>query len=502
MQMTQPLASDNGVCVINKDKPSAQLESIWQQLLEKLSKKLKKTSVNTWIKPCKPVSLDSESLVLATKNEFTRKFISQSFGQVIYECTKELLASPISVRIIVDASQEGLSSKEERADSSSETTSKPQAPAQQQTFAELSTREEMPLARLNRVANPFKVINSNLNSQLSFDNLVIGKSNINAYTFAKALTENDDAFYKSLYIYGDTGIGKSHFLHAIGNKLREEQASAVISYVRAQNFITDYINAIRKKNTDSFRAKFKDLSILLFDDIHQLDGKAATQQEFVSIFDEITARGGKLVFASKFSPNSFLKITPELQSRLSGSLIAENKVPAYEERLKIVELKARNSSLSIDEKYKEMLAIQCKASVRELEGAMLKLSAFQDFSNCDIDDRLVSDLFGTVHTDEDKKGLSIEKIVAAVAEHFDLSIEELRGKKRSQPFNQARHIAIFLIHQMLEISYQRIGEYFGGRKHSSIIHSIKTIKTQMESKLDDAKSLQNLLNQLRSTIKG
>ncbi|MEB3314675.1 MAG: chromosomal replication initiator protein DnaA [Candidatus Melainabacteria bacterium] len=503
---------------INCKQETQNLKVIWAKILENLPKKIKQTSIETWLRPCLLVEINDQELVIAVKNEFSRKLIAQSYSEAIHKSSKEVLAASYSIRFTTSPKHQTLTLEndlenspieENETDSlsdkaNSKTTSKAvktnsETKVRQKSFAEISPEEIN--YRRDYSTNP----NNGISNKLRFDNFVACKANIGAVSFAKAIVENQlGSYYNSLFITSDVGLGKTHLLHAVANEALRADSFTKVRYIKAEDYVNEFVLSIKNKSYENFKKKFRNLDLLLLDEAQFLDGKKSTQQEFCSNFDAIISSGGKVIIASSKVLDDYEKIEKKLKSRLQGSLIAELSPVDYQARIAIIENKIQAANLKISCGHKVALAEKFNGNVRELEGALLKISALNNFSDLDIleiDSKTISDMFGAVYLDEKNNGISIQKITRLVAEKLELRVEDLQSAKRSQAIAQARHIAIFLSNEFLEISYQRIGEFFGGRKHSSVIHSIKTVSNQLNSNLSKSKDLKKLLDDIRSSLR-
>jgi chromosomal replication initiator protein len=269
--------------------------------------------------------------------------------------------------------------------------------------------------------------------------------------------------------------------------------------VKAEEFTNELIISIQRNQTQEFRNQYRNLDLLLFDDLQFLEGKKTCQEEFLYTFDALISAGAKVIITSQKNIDE-IKLSSNLNNKLKSSLISQISSASFTDRVSLIISKSQASNIEISTAYAETIARKYPESIRELEAALYQLSAHKNFAGEDIDDELIARLFGGVSHEPANKGLSIEKISNAVADYFSLKNKELIGKTRVQDVTRARHLAIYLSHELLEISYSRIGEYFGGRKHSSIIHSIKTVNGQLQSKLPSANATRNIILDIKSKI--
>ncbi len=433
-------------------------QEIWERTLTILEKQLKKPSFNSWIRPTKLININDGEATIAVRNDFARNFILQSYEPLIRSALKEASAISLSLRFIIDESFVSNS----KNNNSSTQLSVAEVPTHTNTRAE---------------SNKAK-----LNLEMRIDNFIKSEFNNCAYTFSKALIENSLGIYKALYIFSETGLGKTHILNAIGNAILHKSYNLKIKYIKAEEFTNELIIAIQRNRTQDFKNIYRNLDLLLIDDCDFFENKKVCQEEFFHTYNSIINRGGRVVMTGSKSPEQ-LKLNNNLKSIIKSGLVSEIEKPSLTARIEITKIKVSNSGLILSNDQIEIIATRHSDSIRELEGALLKLSAYQAYSESGIDSELISKLFGGLGPRVKHQGLSIAKIAAAAAEYYGLKIQDITGKSRNQNFARARHIAIYITNKLLGLSYSRIGEHFSGRKHSSIIHSIKTIDILVCSEL-------------------
>lgn len=446
-----------------------QVKQIWQRALNVLANNLKKPSFDTWIRPIKLVNIENDTAIIAAKNEFSRNFIFQTYHKEIELAIKEASAHSLAIRYVVDTDL-----KIEENDT----------PTQQVSLASIEKRK------------PNTGFRSQLNFNFTFANFVEDASNKAALTFAKAIIENHSGIYNSLFIISETGLGKTHLLHAIGNYALGEDPDTRVRFVNAEEFTNQLISSIQKNKTQDFRNQYRNIDVLLFDDFQFLDNKKVCQEEFIYTFEAIISKGGKVIIASNKEFKDFKYINKKLESRVRAALFSPINKPSYSARVKILTTKARDNNIDLNNKHLNTIASKFNSNVRELEGALMQISAFKNYASATIDDELIANLFGGLAGLPMNKGASIDSICKQVAEHFGVDADDITGKRRLQDFARARHIAIYLSYRILGISYARIGEHFGGRKHSSVIHSIKTVESLLNSNLPSSKSIKALVEQV------
>lgn len=462
---------------LNLNKPEQILEVeqeyliIWTKALAYLEKKLRKPSFETWIRPTLLIEIKNDTASVAVRNEFARNFLVQSYYKEIQDALREVLAQSLAVKFVVVADIDQISNYENANETEKNLNqAELEISSKQISFAEIQT---------NKLS--YKKENSKLVSKFNFFNFVLGKSNQAPFTFAKAITETGTGIYNSLFIYSETGLGKTHLLHAIGNQSQELNQNARIKYVKAEEFTNELIISIQRNNTAQFRSKYRSLDLLLFDDFHFLDNKKTCQEEFSHTFESIVENGGKIVISSNKGIDEFKSISNKLKSKIRSSLVSQIDKPSFSTRMQILSDKALSNQMHLNERHLGFIANKFENNVRELEGALLQVSAYKNFAGEDVDDDLIANLFGGMTPEPEYKGLSVEKISKAVGKYFSIDLSDIMGKSRQKDIALARHICIYLAHNMLRLTYSRIGEYFSGRKHSSIIHSISIIRKEINS---------------------
>lgn len=459
------------------------INEIWLKVLSILEKKIRKPSFQTWIRPSLLSSINDTEAVVAVRNEFTRNFLMQSYQKEIQSAITEVMAQALALRIVIEPELDYSINELRTSDQI------------QVSLAAINTS----LDKINPVNTQFRKAKTKLEPKYNFNNLYQAEFNQSAITFAKAIIENGSGFYNSLFIYSAPGLGKTHLLHALGNSIAKIDQDIRVRYVKAEEFTNELIISIQRNQTQEFRNQYRNLDLLLFDDFQFLEGKKTCQEEFLYTFDALISSGAKVIITAQKNIDD-IKLSSNLNNKIKSSLLSQINAPSFTDRIAIINNKSQASEMGISDIYAETIARKYPNSIRELEAALYQISAYKNFAGENIDDELIARLFGGISSEPRNKGLSIEKISSTVADYFSLKNKELIGKKRLQDITRARHIAIYLSHELLEISYSRIGEYFGGRKHSSIIHSIKTVNSQLQSKLPSAGALKSIILDIKAKI--
>ena len=344
--------------------------------------------------------------------------------------------------------------------------------------------------------NPF-------NSKYTFDNFVVGKSNQFVYAAARAVAEHPGLKFNPLFIYGGVGLGKTHILHAIGNYLREFNPNLKVMYVTCEQFVNSYIESLgsisKTKATLEFRSKYRNLDVLMVDDIQFISKKTSTQEEFFHTFNELFQNNKQIIIASDRPPKDIETLTDRLRSRLACGLIQDIQAPDFETKIAILRKKCQLEKYVIDDDVIEYIAEKVDTNIRELEGMLSKVyflanlmgkrSATMEEAKAALDSQV---------EEEKNEGLTPDDIIDAVCKYFDTTKQDLIGKKKSKEVVEPRMIAIYLISEILEIPLVSIGKIFGGRDHTTIMHSRDKITDQMKS----SHKTQSVVSEIRKMLKG
>lgn len=328
----------------------------------------------------------------------------------------------------------------------------------------------------------------------TFDNFIVGPSNNMAHAFCLAVAKDPGKVYPQLYIHGNSGLGKTHLLHAICNYTAENRPYMRICFTTANEFMSEMVMAIQgttgqDNKINEFRRKYTELvDILIIDDIHELKNKTRTQSEFFYIFNQLQSKGKQLIFTSDKPPKEIVGIEDRIRTRLSSALLIDIQQPDLETRIAILKRKANEKDIFLDDDVINLIASCVKTNVRELEGNLVKLGAYSDLMNVDIDLEIAKEQLNLTE-DMDEKILTIDSITKTVASYFKLTLGDIKGKSRKKEVALSRHIAMYMSHKILKKTLEEIGEYFDNRDHSTVIHGIK--KVQNMSK-DDAKLSQQI----------
>jgi chromosomal replication initiator protein len=408
-------------------------DNLWDDVLARVEGKINRHSFATWFRPTSYLAQDKGTLRIGVPNAQFREWLSKNYRGILQEALTEVGHAELQVIF------------EEHAD---------EPAAAQPGTVERET--------------------SALNPKYTFDSFVVGSSNQFAHAAARAVAEIPSKSYNPLFIYGGVGLGKTHLMHAIGHYILAREKKLNLSYISTDRFINEMINAIRFDRLPAFRSKYRAIDVLLIDDIQFIAGKDRTQEEFFHIFNALHDGQKQIVVSSDCPPRQIPTIEERLHSRFEWGLIADIQAPDIETKIAILRKKAEAERVFLPENVALFIASKVKTNIRELEGSLIRLIAYASLTGRDIDLPLTQEtLRDLLHAEE--KPVSIEMIQKFVADHFNLKISELKAKNNSKSIARPRQIAMYLTKSLTGASLPEIGKEFGGKHHSTVIHSIRRV---------------------------
>ena len=450
------------------------LAEIWIRFTEKFKESVSEKVFEVWINPIMPLEVTEDYYKVAVKNNFFKKVIEEKYAKTI----EGILSSIVNkeLRLIIDTIEEN---------------------EEKQIIPEIKTEEEAmrPLFRNEKEDDNDE---SNLNPKYVFENYVMGNSNRFAYAAASQVANNPANTYNPLFLYGGAGLGKTHLMHAIGNRIKQNNPSMKVLYISSENFTNEIINSIYNKNTEAFRKKYRNIDCLIIDDIQFLKGKEQTQVEFFHTFNDLRDSNKQIIISSDKLPREIETLEDRMRSRFEQGLIADIQPPDLETRMAILRQKAFNDNVELPNDVLTLLATSITSNIREIEGAYTKVVAYSSLMNVPITIEITKRILDEMGNVVQVKQITFESIVEAVADHYRIKKDELFNKKRTQSIAYPRQIAMYLCRELADMSYPRIGELFGGRDHTTVIHAYEKIsnKCKTDGKLqNELKTLQELLKQ-------
>jgi chromosomal replication initiator protein len=446
-------------------------ESLWEEVASRLRGALNETTYRTWFGEVGAGELHDDGLVLTVPNDFTREWIEGHFLGLIGAAVRDVTGGERAVQLRV---QETLGPREPVA-------------AQPPERIEL----DPPL-------RPPRHDPSGMNSKYTFDSFVIGSSNRFAHAAALAVAEAPAQAYNPLFIYGGTGLGKTHLLQAIAQYVGEHSGDLSVRYVTSETFMNDFINSLRDKRIEGFKQRYRTYDVLLIDDVQFFEHKERIQEEFFHTFNSLYEAGSQICMSSDRPPREIATLEARLRSRFEWGLITDIQPPDLETRIAILRRKVRTDGIHVaDPQVLTFIASRVSTNIRELEGALTRVVAFSSLTGRAMTVELSQDVLKDVFPQGEAAAVSIRRIQELVSERFNLSLDELCGDKRSQNIVYPRQVAMYLSRELTDSSLPKIGKEFGGRDHTTVIHATSKIARLIR----EDRSVYNLVQELTARVK-
>ena len=453
------------------------LSSVWSVILEYISEKFSKLEFNLWFKDVKLVYLDEEKAFLLTDNEVKSNSINQNFGERLSALFSDALSSPIKVTTYF--------SKDGSFDLEAALGGKP---------VSVATEEEAPAQPVSEPSYQPR----EFNQEYTFENFIVGSSNKFVYAAATAVANNPSGSYNPLFIYGPSGLGKTHLMYAVTNEMKKKNPNIKILYVKGEEFTNQLVDSISKKSTNQFREKYRKADVLLIDDIQFIAGKEATQEEFFHTFNALHEEHKQIILSSDRPPREIKTLEDRLKSRFEWGLIADIQPPDFELRLAILKSKAQQAGLDIPKEALTYIADNIQSNIRQLEGVIKKLGAMQLLSGTpitfEVAQKTVDEIGGIKQISDEEK---MDRIIAAVAKKYGISTSDIMGTKRNKEISFPRHVAIYIARKTTGLSLPQIGKFFS-RDHTTVMSSINAVETEIKR----SPNLDFELNELTKEISG
>lgn len=453
-----------------------EMSVLWTQVLDSMAPQLSNPVMKTWFDSASPVEItDDGVLVIAVESTFAREWFEGRYSPQLCAALSAVSGTSMDVRIVVDPSA---------------------ASSSAQRTAEI---DDAPAAGavVTAPSRPATPSASRLNSQLTFSTFVVGESNRLAATAALAVADEPGAAFNPLFIYGGSGLGKTHLLHAIGNHVEKHYPEKKVLYVTSEQFTNDFITSLEKRKMDSFRQRYRPIDVLLLDDVQSLKGREGTLDEFFNTFNELISLGKAVILSSDRAPKD-INVEERYRSRFAAGLPVDVAPPNLETRVAILRrwFEAENLPVS-DDALLYIAEASSACNIREMEGAKTRIAAWSSLSGKALDIDLVKEATRDFFPDHSTKPISIQLIQREVCRFFQVSHAELIGSKRSQQIVYPRQIAMYLARELTDMSLPKIGENFGGRDHTTVMHATKKIQELMSAQREVYIQVQQLTNAIK-----
>ena len=443
---------------------------LWDKCLKKLEDEIDQHDFNMWVRPLNVIN-DSERFLLHAPNRFVKDWLTDNLIDQLTNAVNHFSSDGRAISIELDNSNND-----------------PLA----NTPSNLASSQ----SKASDVGDTKKFGTNALNSVFTFEHHIEGKSNQIARAATKQVSENPGSAYNPLFIYGGVGLGKTHLMHAAGNLIKQNNIGARVAYVHSERFVSDMVKSISKNEMDKFKKYYRSLDALLIDDIQFFAGKSQSQEEFFHTFNTLLETGSQIILTSDKYPKEINNLQERLTSRFESGLTVRIDPPELETRVAILQNKARKNDIELNDDVAFMVAKKIRSNVRELEGALHRLVASSRFTHREIDIELAKDTLQDLTLFQERK-ISIENIQKTIADYFNIRVSDLKSKRRNRQIARPRQIAMALAKELTNLSLPDIGDAFGGRDHTTVIHACKKIDelVKTDAKInDDYKSLQKILS--------
>jgi chromosomal replication initiator protein len=440
-------------------------ESLWSEVAGRLKGALNETTYRTWFAEAEGSELSDDAFVLGVPNDFTREWIEGHFLGLIGAAVRDVtgqerrVALSVTERMPIDAP----------------------IPATQALPRQIGAGS----------------VDAGMNPKYTFDLFVIGSSNRFAHAAALAVAEAPAQAYNPLFIYGGTGLGKTHLMQAIAQYVAEHSSNLSVRYVTSETFMNDFINSLRDKRIEGFKQRYRTYDLLLVDDVQFFEHKERIQEEFFHTFNSLYENGSQIVMSSDRPPRDIATLEERLRSRFEWGLITDIQPPDLETRIAILRKRVKTDNINADPQVLTFIASRVSTNIRELEGALTRVVAFCSLTGRPMTEELAQDVLKDVFPQGDLPQVTIERIQEIISDRFGLSLDELCGDKRSQNIVYPRQVAMYLSRELTDSSLPRIGKQFGGRDHTTVIHATSKIARMIR----EDRSVYNLVQELTARIK-
>ncbi len=442
-------------------------EKTWQKIIEYIKQQISSPNFRTWFSQASLIDLDDTKLTLAVPSAFIKGQLISRYEILVRSAIEEVTGKKLSIEYSIDPSKlnKKLPPPEENEDIFN--------------FSKNSQTSQI----------------STLNPKYTLDNFVVGLTNNLAYAAAQAVVQNPGSSYNPLFIYGPSGVGKTHLMQAIGTALLKKNPYSKIIFAPSEKFMNDFVESIQTKRMGDFRSKYRNCDLFLIDDVQFISGKDSTQEEFFHTFNEIHSKNLQIVLTSDKPPNDIQKLEPRLLSRFQGGLMVDIQLPDFDTRMAILKAKLSEKKETLSEEILGLIAENVESNTRELEGKLIQILQMSKMSGLPLTIEFVKNALGK-KTGTSKMNLDHKKVLNGVNSYFNIKLIDLTGPRRQKELVLPRQLAMYLMYQECKLPMERIGEILGGRDHTTILHGIK--KIELASQRD--REVQRLLIELKQQL--
>jgi chromosomal replication initiator protein len=448
---------------LSKEREAANL---WDKFLERVKSRVSINTFNTWFQPTRLNRADSDIIYVQIPTTVFRQVLTRTYGEIVKAVFHELGVPAMRVQYVCTEEEPVVA-------------------------AAVAATASIKQSKLD-----FESSDHQLNTRYTFDSFVVGKSNEFAHAASRAVAEQPSKAYNPLFLYGGVGMGKTHLMHAIGHTIKQRNPAARLSYVSAEKFTIEVINSLRFDKMFSFRERFHTVDVLLVDDIQFIAGKERTQEEFFHTFNALYEQHKQIVISSDCLPKDINSIEERLRSRFEWGLIADIQPPDLETKIAILQKKAENDRFVLPDDVAEYIARAIKSNVRELEGALTRLMAYASLTGAAVSLATAQQVLRNIIASQEKR-VTIEVIQKRVSEHFNLREQDLKVRSNTRAIAFPRQVAMYIVKQLTTASLPEIGRQFGGKHHTTVLHSINKIEEMRRSDKELNRTITRLMDALQ-----
>ena len=441
---------------------ASNLDTIWKDVLTVIKVELTEVSFNTWLKSVNPISLSNNKIILGAPNDFTKGILMGRYFNLIKNSIKQVTNEEYIVEIIIPGE-------------------------------ELHYNQGQNAIQENLEPNQ----RSQLNPKYSFNTFVIGNSNRFAHAASLAVAEAPAQAYNPLFIYGGVGLGKTHLMHAIGHYILSQNPNSKVMYVSSEKFTNELINSIREYRNEEFRNKYRNIDVLLVDDIQFIAGKEGTQEEFFHTFNALHEANKQIIISSDRPPKEIPTLEDRLRSRFEWGLIADIQAPDLETRIAILRKKANIENIEVSDEVMLYIATKIQSNIRELEGALIRVVAYSSLTNRIVTESLAEEALKDIFSNNKPIEITVDIIKDRVSKNFKMKMDDFSSKKRTRAIAYPRQIAMYLTRELTDLSLPKIGDEFGGRDHTTVIHACDKINTDLTTDPNLKRKIDNIIEELK-----
>ncbi|MQA99573.1 MAG: chromosomal replication initiator protein DnaA [Actinobacteria bacterium] len=443
------------------------IKDLWHRASSRLQDELAEGNYSAWFGRAKPLALDGNTFVLGVPNPFTKEWIEGRYLSLLRAALSDSAGRELDVALLAG-----------------------------DDYGSDEVEPPLAVSPLPPTENLRSVEALRFHPKYSFDSFVIGSSNRFAHAAALAVAEAPADAYNPLFIYGGAGLGKTHLLHAIGRYVHDFHPQLIVRYVSTEQFMNEFILALQRRTIPQFHSRFRAADLLLIDDIQFLEGKERTQEEFFHTFNALYPHS-QMVITSDRPPKKISTLEERLRTRFEWGLITDIQPPDLETRLAILQKKTETERLYVPPEVMSFIAGRIQTNIRELEGALIRVAAYASLNRTDISVELAQNVLQSLFPDQGEARVTPDLVISIAADYFSVTMEEIRSASRSRPLVTARQMAMYLCRELTDLSLPKIGEYFGGRDHSTVVHAAKKVRKEMQEQQSAFEQVRELTARIR-----